>query len=96
MAVSLIPAKHMMPFTDRWCNSFYIVGVVWNIFVATVIFFTYVETKGLTLEQVDKRLRGEPVEEVDVIDAYDGGRPITEGEMGEPAKGLTTKLDEKM
>ncbi|XDG10290.1 hypothetical protein ABKA04_009905 [Annulohypoxylon sp. FPYF3050] len=60
---------------------FYIVGVVWNIFAAIVIYFTYVETKGLTLEQIDNRLHGLPVDHVDVIEAYDGNKPISDGEL---------------
>ncbi|KAH9909950.1 general substrate transporter [Xylariomycetidae sp. FL2044] len=61
---------------------FYIVGVAWNIFMATVIFFTYVETKGLTLEQIDQRFKGVPRDQVgDVIEAYDGGKPISDAEL---------------
>lgn len=69
--------------------------MVWNIFVAIVIFFTYIETKGLTLEQIDKRLHGVPVEQLDIIEAYDGGKPIEEGEIRKPAKGATNNLDAK-
>ncbi|KAI1399481.1 hypothetical protein F4819DRAFT_465028 [Hypoxylon fuscum] len=71
---------------------FYIIGVVWDIFVAIVIYFTYVETKGLTLEQIDKRFHGVPVEQVDVIDAYDGGRPIAERELGKPVSEVTSTV----
>ncbi|KAK7418775.1 hypothetical protein QQX98_003793 [Neonectria punicea] len=61
---------------------FYIVGVCWNVFVAIVIFFTYLETKGLTLEQIDQRFNGVPRDQlVDIIDAYDGGKPISEAEL---------------
>lgn len=76
-------------------NRFYIIGVVWNIFVAIVIYFTWIETMGLTLEQIDKRLHGVPVEQIDVIDAYDGGKPITEGELGKPTHEATASLDVK-
>uniref|UniRef100_A0A8H7N8S4 Major facilitator superfamily (MFS) profile domain-containing protein n=1 Tax=Bionectria ochroleuca TaxID=29856 RepID=A0A8H7N8S4_BIOOC len=63
---------------------FYIVGVCWNVFVAIVIAFTYIETKGLTLEQIAQRFEGVPRGEVlDVIEAYDGGKPITELETCE-------------
>ncbi|CAH0028748.1 unnamed protein product [Clonostachys rhizophaga] len=63
---------------------FYIVGVCWNVFVAIVIAFTYIETKGLTLEQIAQRFEGIPRGEVlDVIEAYDGGKPITELETCE-------------
>lgn len=82
-----------MLYTDSKCNRFYIIGVVWNVLVAVVIYFTYVETKGLTLEQIDKRLHGEPVD-VDVIEAYDGGKPIAEGELGKPTE-ATSKVDVK-
>ncbi|KAI1869758.1 hypothetical protein JX265_001990 [Neoarthrinium moseri] len=61
---------------------FYIVGVVWNTFIAVVIFFTYIETKSLTLEQIDQRFNGVPADHlVDVIEAYDGGKPISELEV---------------
>ncbi|KAH7157379.1 general substrate transporter [Dactylonectria estremocensis] len=61
---------------------FYLVGVCWNIFVALVIFFTYMETSGLTLEQIDQRFNGVPRDElVDIVDAFDGGKPISEGEL---------------
>lgn len=75
------------------CGSFYIIGVVWNMFVAVVIYFTYIETKGLTLEQIDKRLHGMPVD-VDVIEAYDGGKPIAKGELGKPTE-VASNLDVK-
>ncbi|KAI1456416.1 general substrate transporter [Annulohypoxylon moriforme] len=74
---------------------FYIIGVVWNIFAAIVIYFTYVETKGLSLEQIDNRLRGIPVERIDIIDASEPG---TEGELAksvsEVAKTPDTKTSE--
>ncbi|KAF2648240.1 general substrate transporter [Lophiostoma macrostomum CBS 122681] len=61
---------------------FYIVGVCWNVFMATVIGITYLETKGLTLEQIDKRFEGVPRDQlVDVIEAFDGGKPISEKEL---------------
>ncbi|WQF84160.1 Putative major facilitator, sugar transporter, major facilitator superfamily [Colletotrichum destructivum] len=61
---------------------FYIVGVAWNILAAFVIYFTYMETKGLILEQIDKRFNGIPRDQLDdVIEAYYGGKPISEGEL---------------
>ncbi|KAH8897183.1 general substrate transporter [Thozetella sp. PMI_491] len=66
---------------------FYIVGVCWNVFVATVIAFTYIETKGLSLEQIAQRFQGVPRDQlVDVIEAYDGGNPITGKEVSEKAR----------
>jgi hypothetical protein len=75
--------------------SFYIVGVVWNTMVAVVIFFTYLETKGLTLEQIDQRFNGVPRDQiVEVVEAFDGGKPISETELhdkhvGQPAEQVT-------
>lgn len=66
---------------------FYIVGTVWNVFVAIVIFFTYMETRGLTLEQIDQRFKGVPRDQlVDITQVYYGVKPITEGELGSNAK----------
>jgi hypothetical protein len=50
--------------------------------MAIVIWFTYLETKGLTLEQIDQRFEGVPRDQlVDVIQAYDGGKPISDKEL---------------
>ncbi|KAG4435625.1 hypothetical protein IFR05_008900 [Cadophora sp. M221] len=62
---------------------FYIVGVFWNLFAATVIGFTYLETKGLSLEQIDKRFEGVPRDQLeDIIETYNGVKPISEAELG--------------
>ncbi|KAJ3543226.1 hypothetical protein NM208_g3686 [Fusarium decemcellulare] len=62
--------------------AFYIVGVVWNLFVATVVFFTYLETSGLTLEQIDQRFNGVPRNQlVDITEVYNGTKPISDGEI---------------
>ncbi|KAH7000945.1 general substrate transporter [Ilyonectria destructans] len=67
---------------------FYIVGACWNIFVAVVIFFTYLETSGLTLEQIDQRFNGVPRDQlVDIMEVYDGSKPISEGELGNKFNG---------
>ncbi|KAM5344119.1 hypothetical protein ACJ41O_012656 [Fusarium nematophilum] len=58
---------------------FYIVGVVWNLFVATVVGFTYLETSGLTLEQIDQRFNGVPRDQlVDITEVFDGTKPISD------------------
>lgn len=68
-------------------RRFYIVGTVWNVFVAIVIFFTYMETRGLTLEQIDQRFKGVPRDQlVDITQVYYGVKPITEAELGGNAK----------
>jgi hypothetical protein len=68
-------------------SRFYIVGTVWNVFVAVVIFFTYMETRGLTLEQIDQRFKGVPRDQlVDITQVYYGVKPITEGELESNAK----------
>ena len=47
--------------------------------MAVVIWFTYLETSGLTLEQIDQRFNGVPRDQLnDLIDTYDGGKPINE------------------
>ncbi|RSL59541.1 hypothetical protein CEP54_007250 [Fusarium duplospermum] len=66
---------------------FYIVGTIWNVFVAIVIFFTYMETRGLTLEQIDQRFKGVPRDQLgDITQVYYGMKPITEGELESTAK----------
>lgn len=40
--------------------------------MAAVIWLTYMETKGLTLEQIDKRFEGVPRNQLGVIEAVDG------------------------
>ncbi|GKT97547.1 hypothetical protein Ct61P_15397 [Colletotrichum tofieldiae] len=75
---------------------FYIVGVVWNTLMALVIYFAYMETKGLTLEQIDKRFNGIPRDHLDdVIEAYDGGKPITEGELDFKSEAKVVPTDVK-
>jgi hypothetical protein len=70
------------PYKILTMQRFYIVGVVWNLFVATVIFFTYLETKGLTLEQIDQRFNGVPRDElVDITEVFNGTKPISDGEI---------------
>jgi hypothetical protein len=50
--------------------------------MAVVIWFTYLETSGLTLEQIDQRFNGVPRDQLnDLIDTYDGGKPINESEL---------------
>lgn len=79
-------------------SRFYIVGVVWNIFVAAIIYFTYLETSGLTLEQIDQRFNGVPRDQlVDITEIFDGMKPISEGEINDNAEcshkaGETTKV----
>ncbi|ETS74585.1 hypothetical protein PFICI_13069 [Pestalotiopsis fici W106-1] len=75
--------------------GFYIVGVVWNLFVATVIFFTYLETKDLTLEQIDQRFNGVPRDQlVEITEVYNGTKPISDGEIirDPTSKELVTKV----
>lgn len=63
--------------------------------IALVIWFTYLETKGLTLEQIDQRFNGVPRDQiVEVVEAFDGGKPISETELhdkhvGEPEETMT-------
>lgn len=55
--------------------------------MAVVIWFTYLETKGLTLEQIDQRFNGVPRDQlVDVVDQYDGGKPIDDSELSKELK----------
>ncbi|KAI1262649.1 general substrate transporter [Xylariaceae sp. FL1019] len=78
---------------------FYIVGVVWNIFVAVLIYFTFIETKGLTLEQVEQRFSGVPRSEIaPVIEAYDGEKPISESDLspGQDLEQVAVKADNKV
>jgi hypothetical protein len=47
-----------------------------------VIWFTFIETKDLTLEQIDKRFNGTPRSEIkDVIEDYNGEKPLAEDEL---------------
>ncbi|KAK0103708.1 hypothetical protein ONS95_005715 [Cadophora gregata] len=73
---------------------FYIIGVCWNIFAATVIAFTYLETKGLSLEQIDKRFEGIPRDQLDdIIETYNGMKPISEAELGKvPVEPVSTEM----
>lgn len=65
---------------------FYIVGICWNTAVAIVIFFTYLETKGLTLEQIDKRFQGVPRDQIDnVVEEYNGNKPVSDTELDSKA-----------
>ncbi|KAJ8120551.1 hypothetical protein O1611_g10341 [Lasiodiplodia mahajangana] len=78
---------------------FYIVGVVWNILVATLIYFTFIETKGLTLEQVELRFSGVPRDEiVPVIEAYDEEKPISDSELApeQDLERVDVKVDVKV
>ncbi|KIX05162.1 uncharacterized protein Z518_06034 [Rhinocladiella mackenziei CBS 650.93] len=64
----------------KW--RFYIIGVVWDIFMAIVIVFTYIETKGLTLEQIQKRFEGTPRSELgNILEVYHGEKPLQEFEL---------------
>ncbi|EFW98607.1 phosphoribosyl diphosphate synthase isoform 4 [Grosmannia clavigera kw1407] len=64
----------------KW--RFYLVGICWNTLVTVVIFFTYLETKGLTLEQIDKRFQGVPRDQLDsIVEVYNGEKPILETEI---------------
>ncbi|KAF1974753.1 MFS general substrate transporter [Bimuria novae-zelandiae CBS 107.79] len=66
---------------------FYIVGECWNVFMAVVIAFTNLETKGLTPEQIDQRFEGVPRDQlIDVVEAYDGGKPISEKAGGRASR----------
>lgn len=50
--------------------------------MAIVIGFTYVETKGLTLEQIEKRFEGVPRNELgDITEVYNGNKPIEDSEV---------------
>lgn len=50
--------------------------------MALVIAFTFIETNGLTLKQIDKLFNGVPRSEItDVIEAYNGNKPIVGGEV---------------
>ena len=49
--------------------------------MAVVIWFTWLETKGLTLEQIDQRFQGVPRDQlVDIVDVYNGEKPVAEAE----------------
>jgi hypothetical protein len=73
---------------------FYIVGVCWNVFMALVIGFTYLETKGLTLEQIDQRFNGVPRDQLgDILDIHAGEKPISEAEMGKGAAVNEVSMD---
>jgi hypothetical protein len=75
-------------------DRFYIVGVCWNVFMATVIGFTYLETKGLTLEQIDQRFNGVPRDQLgDILDIHAGEKPISEAEMGKRAAVNEVSMD---
>lgn len=55
----------------------------WNVFVAIVIAFTYLETKGLTLEQIDQRFAGVPRDQIDsIVEVYNGEKPVSDNELG--------------
>jgi hypothetical protein len=50
--------------------------------MALVVGFTFIETKGLTLEQIDQVFNGTPRSEIlDVIEAYDGNQPISDKDL---------------
>jgi hypothetical protein len=54
--------------------------------MALVIWFTFIETKDLTLEQVEKRFNGVPRDEImDVIEAYNGEKPLSSDEVAQGA-----------
>ncbi|RDW56413.1 hypothetical protein BP6252_14158 [Coleophoma cylindrospora] len=79
--------------------KFYIIGIVWNVFMAGIIGLTYIETKGLTLEQIEKRFEGVPLNELgDIIEAYNSEKPLDDSEIPsekldkEPATSLATKV----
>ncbi|CAK7245895.1 MAG: hypothetical protein STHCBS139747_007500 [Sporothrix thermara] len=61
--------------------GFYIIGVVWNIFMAIVIAFTWYETKGLSLEQIDQVFNGVPRKQI--LNAVLEGEEISPVKTGE-------------
>ena len=70
---------------------FYIVGVCWNVSVAVAIMLTYLETKGLSLEQIDKRFQGVPRDQLDsIVVVYNGQKPIMETEVAPVPKDENT------
>lgn len=51
--------------------------------MALAIAFTYLETKGLTLEQIDQRFQGVPRDQIDnIIEVYHGEKPVSDNELG--------------
>lgn len=82
MAVSVLLDDYPVKNYADPSTSFYIVGVCWNMFAAIVIWFTYMETQGLTLEQIDQRFEGVPRSQLgNVIVAYNGDKPLSEAEI---------------
>ena len=63
-------------------NSFYIIGTIWDVFMTVVIGFTWLETKGLTLEQIDQLFHGVPRKQLlSMGPALHGEKPTDTMEM---------------
>jgi hypothetical protein len=51
--------------------------------MAVVIYFTFIETKGLTLEQIEKRFEGVRRSDIaDVVEELNGEEPLKDAEIG--------------